>query len=424
MVLRLLFAAVISLTGLYGVPVEHFPSETFSQEDEADPVEQEGPHDLVYFPDTGQHLGGELFEFWLEYGGLPVFGFPVTEKIDQGDHSAQYFERAVLEFYPDEDPEWQVQLRRLGDEATSPSLKRNGAFAPSDDQRTLRYFPETSQVLSSRFYGHWRSHGGERIFGYPISSEFEANGKTFQYFERAVFQYHPESDADWRVLQPHLGAEAAAYEGVDMSPKPRLPGVPDFDPELFGRGGDGPAERVIYMTFDDGPHPTWTPQVLDILDDYGARGTFFVLGRYADMHPELIEQISDQGHALANHTYDHSSMKGMSRDQFEWQIRETERAVGPEIVPCMRPPYGAMDSNTKPWSEELGYEVILWDVDPNDWQRPGSDVIADRILRDVGPGDVVLLHDGGDDRQQSVDALEVVMKELDQKGYRFEAMCQ
>lgn len=420
----LLISLVISTIGLSGIPVEHFPSEAFSPGGDTETREQTGFPDHVYFEETGQYLGGELLEFWLQYGGLRVFGYPLTGEIPDGEITVQYFERAVLELHPDNEPEWSVLLRRLGEEASGPSLKHNGAFKPSDDSSSLRYVPQTEHKISSRFYGHWRSHGGERIFGYPISSEFEANGTTYQYFERAVFQYHPDSPPKWRILQPHLGAEATMVDGVDTRPKPRRAGIPVYEPGLFGQGGAGPVDRVIYLTFDDGPHPRWTPEVLDLLDDHGAKGTFFVLGQYAENHPELIDRIVAEGHRIGNHGYDHSSMKDVSRDEFEWQLRETERAVGAPMASCMRPPYGEMDGNTNQWSGELGYEIMLWDVDPNDWQRPGAEMIAERIIRDVEPGDVVLLHDGGDERKESVEALEIVLENLDAQGYRFEAICE
>jgi peptidoglycan-N-acetylglucosamine deacetylase len=422
MVLRLLITAVISIAGFSGGPTEYFPLESMSPTSERE--EDSSSAEQLYFDETGQYLRGELLEFWLEYGGLPVFGFPVSDEIEQNDLTVQYFERAVLELHPDDEPDWRVQLRRLGEDASGPEIRRNGAFNPDEDRDSLRYFPETSQVLDNRFYGYWDSHGGVRIFGYPISSEFEANGIRYQYFERSILEYHEDNPSGWRILQPHLGSEAAEHDGVDTSPQPHDGYTQVFEQQTSGRGAAGLGERVVYLTFDDGPHKKWTPQILDILADYDALGTFFVLGKYANSYPELIDRIAKEGHTLANHGYDHSSMAGMSRDQLEWQLAETERAVGNEMAGCMRPPYGAMDGNTEAWSAELGYEVILWDVDPRDWQRPGVDVIADRILAGVSPGDVVLLHDGGGDRSQSVEALKIVLEELDSQGYRFKPLCQ
>ncbi|MEX2425457.1 MAG: polysaccharide deacetylase family protein [Thermomicrobiaceae bacterium] len=183
---------------------------------------------------------------------------------------------------------------------------------------------------------------------------------------------------------------------------------------------------VVYLTFDDGPDPTWTPQVLDILNDFDAEATFFVLGQLAELRPGLIQRIGNEGHTIANHGYDHTSMAGMSFSQFQWQVQATENAVrgaGGQIAPCLRPPYGAVDGNTWPFASMLGYEVVLWDVDPRDWARPGAGAIADRVVHNTGPGSVVLLHDGGIDRSQTVQALRPILQRLSDQGYRFEAMC-
>ncbi len=225
---------------------------------------------------------------------------------------------------------------------------------------------------------------------------------------------------DRETLEP-LNPEA---DGVDTSPHQHDSDVADFSEGMFGQGGASSDEKVAYLTFDDGPDSTFTPQMLDLLYEYDAFGTFFVTGRAVEANPEVLQRIIYDGHTVANHTWDHTSLSGRSFAELEWQLRETARAVGPAMAPCMRPPYGSMDSNTKVWSESLGYEVVLWDADPRDWERPGANVIADRILDLVFPGAVVLLHDGGGDRSQSVEALKIVLKELSEQGYRFEAMCR
>jgi peptidoglycan-N-acetylglucosamine deacetylase len=195
--------------------------------------------------------------------------------------------------------------------------------------------------------------------------------------------------------------------------------VPEYHPNLWRQ----PAPPVVYLTFDDGPDPTWTPQVLEILNDFDAAATFFVLGELAEIRPGLIQRMFDEGHSVANHSYNHASMAGMSFSQFQWQVQATENAVGSGIAPCLRPPYGAMDGNTRSFASMLGYDVVLWDVDPQDWTRPGSGVIADRVVNNTRPGSIVLLHDGGS-RDQTVQALRPILQRLSDQGYQFEAMCQ
>jgi peptidoglycan-N-acetylglucosamine deacetylase len=365
----------------------------------------------------------EILEFWIEHGAVSVFGYPISAPIDDDGVTVQYFERTVLEHHADNPAEWSVQLRRLGEEAAGPSKYRGSVFNPASPIDS-DVFEETGHAVGESFQLYWERHGGVRIFGYPISQEFSANGSRFQYFERAVLEYNPDNPRRWRILQPLLGLDAAQRDGIDTSPKQHDSDIAVYSEGLFGQGGAGSDDKVVYLTFDDGPNNTYTVQMLDLLYEYDAYGTFFVLGQAVVANPDVLQRIIDDGHTVANHTWDHPQLAGKSFAEVEWQLKETARAVGPEMAPCMRPPYGSMDSNTKPWSEALGYEVILWDVDPRDWERPGAQVIAERILNGVFPGAVVLLHDGGMDRSQSVEALEIVLEELSQQGYRFEAMCR
>jgi peptidoglycan-N-acetylglucosamine deacetylase len=421
MILRLLIAAIITVAGVSGFPTEHIDPETVDLSSLQRPVD-DGPPDKVYFAETGQYVDGEILEFWLQYGGVGVFGYPVSRVIEKDDHRVQYFQRSVLELYPDNPDEWRIQVRRLGDLAAGPSKYRSSVFDPPANPAGSE-FEETGHSVGKSFQQYWEQHG-VRIFGYPISQEFEANGSQFQYFERAILEYDPEKPRRWRFVLPLLGVEAAQADGVDTSPQQLDNSIAVYNDSLFGQGGAGPDDKVVYLTFDDGPNPTFTPQVLDLLYEYDAYATFFVLGSSTTAYPELVQRMIHDGHTVANHTWDHPVLAGVSFAELEWQLRKTAEVIGPEIAPCMRPPYGAMDSNTKPWSEALGYEVILWDVDPRDWERPGAEVIANHIISSVFPGANVLLHDGGIDRSQSVAALEIVLEELSRQGYRFEAICR
>jgi peptidoglycan-N-acetylglucosamine deacetylase len=378
-----------------------------------------GP-DEVYFPATGQYLADDFLDFWWRYGGVPVFGFPVSPEFEQDGMTVQYFERAVLEIHPDNPEEWRILLRRLGADAITPELRDHPAFADQSEAETGLYFPETRQNVRFGFKDHWEKNGGVRIFGFPLSGEFEQGGFTVQYFERAIFEYHPDNPPEWRILQPLIGAAAAHADGVDMEARPHDEDVPVYHPNLWQPRID----RVVYLTFDDGPHPVWTPQVLDLLSEYDASAMFFVLGELAALNPGLIQRIAAEGHTIGNHSYNHPVMAGMSFSQFQWQIRATEQAVGPHMAPCFRPPYGAMDGNTRNFAAQLGYQTILWDVDPRDWASPGAGVIADRVVHNTRPGSIVLLHDGGVNRAQTVQALRLILQRLSDQGYRFEALCR
>lgn len=412
---RLALAAVIATTAMLG-PFVPFGQSATAQEFAPGP-------ERVYFSPTGQYLEGEFLEFWWEYGGVPVFGYPVTAELEQDGMTVQYFERAVLEKHPDNPPEWQILLRRLGADAITDELRADSAFERQPETANGRYFPETEQYLRSGFLEHWGKNGGTRIFGYPLSGEFEQDGFTVQYLERAIFEYHPDNSAEWRILQPLIGSQAAREDDVDRSPQEHDGDTPEYHPNLWRQS----PPPVVYLTFDDGPHGTWTPQILDILRDYDAEATFFVLGQLAAQHPGLIQRMGREGHTIANHSYSHPSMAGMSFSQFQWQIQATENAVrdaGGQMAPCMRPPYGAMDGNTRSFARALGYDVILWDVDPQDWRQPGANVIADRVVNNTRSGSIVLLHDGGSSRAQTVAGLRSILQRLSAQGYEFKALCQ
>jgi peptidoglycan-N-acetylglucosamine deacetylase len=413
---RLALAALLAVTAILA-PISPASSSTASAQQYAP-----GP-ERVYFSPTGQYLEDEFLEFWWEYGGMPVFGYPVTPEFEQDGMIVQYFERAVLEKHPDNPPEWQILLRRLGADAITDDLRANPAFDPRPEPEIGRWFPETGHSVQFGFRDHWEKWGGIRIFGFPMSAEFEQGGFTVQYFERAIFEYHPDNPAEWRILQPLIGAQAARDDGVDREPREHDGDTPEYHPNLWRQ----PPPPVVYLTFDDGPHPTWTPQVLDILAQHDAEATFFVLGELAALRPGLIQRMQREGHAIANHTYNHQSMAGMSYSQFQWQVQATENAVrnaGGQMAPCLRPPYGAMDGNTRSFARSLGYEVVLWDVDPQDWRQPGAGVIADRVVFNTRPGSIVLLHDGGASRAQTVSALRTIMSRLSAQGYEFRALCQ
>jgi peptidoglycan-N-acetylglucosamine deacetylase len=184
------------------------------------------------------------------------------------------------------------------------------------------------------------------------------------------------------------------------------------------------ADKVVYLTFDDGPFPIWTRQILDVLARHNAKATFFVIGRQVPAFYDLIREASQNGMTFANHTYNHPSLAGISRDAFRREVLATSEVLGPYERKCLRPPYAHMDANTHIFAQELGYHIALWDIDPYDWQRPGAGVIAARVLQQISPGKVVLLHDGGGERSQTVAALEIILRTLSAEGYRFEPLCR
>ena len=182
---------------------------------------------------------------------------------------------------------------------------------------------------------------------------------------------------------------------------------------------------VVYLTFDDGPHPVNTPAVLDVLARHNAKGTFFVLGSLVEAHPQLFERIVAEGHTVANHTWAHEDLAQLSQQQFNESVGRTQAALGAHATACLRPPYGSMNENTRAWAAEFGLEVILWDTDTLDWQKPGVDVVAQSIIDGATNGRPnILLHDGGGDRTESVLALDRALTELSGHGLSFEPVCR
>jgi peptidoglycan/xylan/chitin deacetylase (PgdA/CDA1 family) len=221
----------------------------------------------------------------------------------------------------------------------------------------------------------------------------------------------------WRKLLAGGGGRAAAQ------PAPAAPPAAASAPAPTAAGSAG----VVYLTFDDGPAPAWTPRVLELLARYRARATFFVLGRSAAAHPELVRQEFAAGHGVGNHTWSHRRLTGLRGAQLAAEVSATSAAIQRITgapVRCLRPPFAAVDAASADRVRALGLRLVLWDVDPDDWLRPGARTIAGRVLGRVRPGDVVLMHDGGGDRSQTMAALEQVLATLSARGFRFDALCR
>ncbi|MBX3000647.1 MAG: polysaccharide deacetylase family protein [Caldilineaceae bacterium] len=190
---------------------------------------------------------------------------------------------------------------------------------------------------------------------------------------------------------------------------------------IYRGAGD---EAVIYLTFDDGPHAPYTEQILALLARYNAKATFFVVGRAAQASPATIKAIYEAGHGVGNHSWSHRKLVGLSAKTFSDEMVSTSNAIGSYAASCMRPPYGATDASTYSYSTNLGYSVVLWSIDPVDWKRPGVNAIANHVLNRAFPGAIVVLHDGGGDRSQTVAATEIILRELSAQGYTFKAYCR
>ncbi|MGG2054625.1 polysaccharide deacetylase family protein [Lysinibacillus pakistanensis] len=181
-------------------------------------------------------------------------------------------------------------------------------------------------------------------------------------------------------------------------------------------------EKVIALTFDDGPHKKYTPEILDVLSKYDAKATFFIVGENAEKNPELALRIHDENHELAIHTYTHPFKTNVSNLLKE--IKQTHATIygitGYSPV-LFRPVEGQYTDAMIDAIHKEGYKVVMWSwhLDTFDWKSPGEKKIINTVLKGAKPGSVVLFHDGGGNREQTVRALKKVLPELEQQGYKF-----
>src|SRR6266567_5537199 len=180
---------------------------------------------------------------------------------------------------------------------------------------------------------------------------------------------------------------------------------------------DGP---YIAITFDDGPSATLTPKLLDILAAHHIKATFFVIGENVVEHPEIVARAAREGHEIGNHSWSHPNFGKMSDDGVRSQVQRTDDAIKGATgarPTLLRPPYGSITARQKRWiHDQFGYQIILWDVDPYDWKRPGPSVVRNRILKETQPGSIVLSHDI---HPGTIEAMPLTFDALQAKGFRF-----
>ncbi len=239
----------------------------------------------------------------------------------------------------------------------------------------------------------------------------------------------PRAEAPTRVIpaMPSQGEPSLPAAAVDgTAPKAAALVVSTEPSALPASAHTGAAGKVLYLTFDDGPNPTWTPQILEVLKQYHAQATFFVVGQQAAQYPDLVQDITDAGHIVGNHTWSHRSFEGMGRAEFEDEVRRTVDSLGPlsgAISPLLRPPYGTISEAGRAWAAELGLQVVKWDIDSRDWaEGPTAEGVSSLVISQAAPGRIVLMHDCGGDREATVAALQIILPTLGQDGYVFRAL--
>ncbi len=248
-------------------------------------------------------------------------------------------------------------------------------------------------------------------------------------FEGGQYLHNPVYTTQTTLYSPALallgGTSYMSWTGTDSAQSINVsvanitspPGVLSY-PLYSGN----PQLPEIALTFDDGPNATYTSQILSILQSYGIQATFFVIGSQANNNPNLVLQEYQQGCVVGNHTWSHPNLTTLPADQVRIELQNTSNkivSITGQAPVVFRPPGGNFNDQVQSIAANLGLSTVLWSVDPKDWSLPGTDAIIQNVLSSTKNGSIILMHDGGGDRSQTVAALPTIISTLLQRGYRF-----
>jgi peptidoglycan/xylan/chitin deacetylase (PgdA/CDA1 family) len=182
--------------------------------------------------------------------------------------------------------------------------------------------------------------------------------------------------------------------------------------------------REIALTFDDGPHPGDTPGVLDTLSRHDVRATFFLIGKFVEHYPKLVQRIHESGHQIGIHCYRHVPFPLEKSDTLQAQLDRTRHRIAdicnilPETIKAVRPPYGAFTRKTLMLLAECGYQPVMWNCIPAHWMQPLPWSIG-QVFDEVIPGSIIVLHDGHGHGSKVAQILDVILPALKEQEYRF-----
>jgi peptidoglycan-N-acetylglucosamine deacetylase len=193
-------------------------------------------------------------------------------------------------------------------------------------------------------------------------------------------------------------------------------------------------KKLVALTFDDGPSPVWTPQILRELKNTNVHATFFMIGEHAARYPEIARQVAAEGHEVGNHTYNHRTLIPLSPQQLQNELETGERAIfaATGIHPqYFRPPKAWVTDAEKQKIKAMGYTIVLWSLNSKDWVTFDDKYIVNYIVRHIKPGDILLFHDSGGvfvaeggDRSETVKAIPRLVERLRSEGYEFVTVSQ
>jgi chitin deacetylase len=209
--------------------------------------------------------------------------------------------------------------------------------------------------------------------------------------------------------------QQAKLKGISYIIPPRFQGA------IINQAKLPPKDKVIALTFDDGPWPGYTAQVLNILRENNIKATFFVVGQNLKNYPNLGKQIVAEGHVIGNHTW-HHWYHFFNPQAAAFEIDNTSELISQITgakTTLFRPPGGMLHNGLASYAKGKKYTVVMWSVDSVDYSRPSAPILTSRVLKASKPGSIVLMHDGGGNRSQTVAALPQMISKLRQQGYRF-----
>ena len=235
------------------------------------------------------------------------------------------------------------------------------------------------------------------------NKDIAANVKTQQRLE----EFKTEMLTTWQ--------QEAQVKGVSTDVPSNFQGIVISEAKL------PPGKKVIALTFDDGPWPSSTAKVLDILKKNNIKGTFFVVGQNVKNYPDLTKRVVTDGHTIANHTW-HHWYHHMNAQTAAYEVANTTDIIYKTTgvkTSLFRPPGGNMRNGVAAYAKSNKYAIIMWSADSMDYSRPAVPRLMNNIFREAKPGGIVLMHDGGGDRSHTVKALPEIISKFRKQGYEF-----
>jgi peptidoglycan/xylan/chitin deacetylase (PgdA/CDA1 family) len=225
----------------------------------------------------------------------------------------------------------------------------------------------------------------------------------------------PDGQGMWLLPeQPPAPASGPALSGVIFH-------LTDLPGHLYAKG-----QKVAALTFDDGPNPTYTPQILQVLEQYHAPAAFQIVGNEGAANRGVLARELADGMTLTNHTWDHTDLSKLAPGGWAGEVDRTTAlitSVTGTPLKCLRPPYGETSPGVVAQLAQRGLAELMWDVDPSDYLKPGASTIVDRVLGALHPGAIIAMHDGGGDRSQTAAALPAIIRGIRAAGYTLVSVC-